>query len=102
MVLSIIFFDPENGNSPSLNRKGKTDLGTEAFEALRRVSSTDALYNSRYRSCPPCDPDTRTDILSKIFDQAHDVEAHRICWLYGIAGSDKSSLFGGAWRRSVA
>jgi Cdc6-like AAA superfamily ATPase len=64
----------------------------EAFEALRRASAVDAQYNSRHRSCPPCDPDTRIDILNKIFEWLYGDNDHSICWLYGIAGSGKSAI----------
>src|SRR6202044_2789861 len=41
---------------------------------------------------PPCDPDTRTDILNKIFEWVSDTDGHSVCWLYGIAGSGKSAI----------
>ena len=52
----------------------------------------DAQYNSRHRSCPPCDPDTRTDILNKMFEWLYGDDDRSICWLYGIAGSGKSAI----------
>jgi hypothetical protein len=84
----------ENGNanhSPAL-RMINLIVSRKAFEALRRASVVDAQYNSRHRSCPPCDPDTRTDILNNIFEWLHGDNDRSICWLYGIAGSGKSAI----------
>src|SRR6202022_2809527 len=64
-----------------------------AFQRLREASFTAAAYNSSARhAASRCLSGTREKLLSQILQIMSNADGHGICWLYGVAGSGKSSV----------
>ncbi|KAF7348934.1 putative nwd2 protein [Mycena venus] len=67
---------------------------TSGIHILYRSIVVDALYNSSERFPQPrCHPETRTELLEKLYRWATDPDAnHSIHWLHGPAGGGKSAV----------
>ncbi|KAJ7491470.1 hypothetical protein B0H11DRAFT_1009382 [Mycena galericulata] len=68
--------------------------GEAGIHILRQAVTLEALHNSAESFPQPrCHPETRTDMLKKLYNWATDVDSvHSIMWLYGPAGAGKSAV----------
>jgi NACHT domain len=84
-------FNVVHGNQINLRTMGGDETSLRHLETLRNRISIEALYNSRNRY-PPCDPDTRIDVLERIFHWGAEPGSHSIYFLHGPMGSGKSAI----------
>jgi hypothetical protein len=81
-----------HGSQINLRIMGGDETSLRRLETLRNRISVEALYNAHNRYPPPCDPDTRTDVLDRIYQWGAEPGNHSIYFLYGLAGSGKSAI----------
>ena len=65
------------------------------FDILKGHIVPDAIYNSKAREdeyATTCQPETRERVLGDLTDWAERDDDQAICWLYGPAGSGKSTI----------
>jgi hypothetical protein len=65
------------------------------FDILKGHIVPDAVYNSRARQAEyatTCQPETRERVLRDLFGWAERDDGQTVCWLYGPAGSGKSTI----------
>lgn len=67
--------------------------GETGIDILHRAAAFEALYDSADSYPQPrCHPETRTEMLDKLYNWCTSNIEHPICWLHGPAGAGKSAI----------
>ncbi|KAF3228983.1 hypothetical protein TWF192_004476 [Orbilia oligospora] len=84
----LLFQLPLQGSPQRPTPSKEEDFNVPGLQTAKGASFGD--YDNQYE--PECLPGTRVDLLKHIEDWANDVEGKKVFWMYGMAGTGKSTI----------